>query len=267
VQKLLGDREVQGCISQQHERPILIEHLHIPDTFNWSGPIGQFLFWRHCMGLLWTHVNVPFFTTEWLVETPATTARTRQAAVGPYDNLPDMADATPEEMNILKAFTALYSRLHVPSYKIRPLATAITKWASTTILQLANSRKHLCKIRWNGLLLGHNDLPDVVSATSSESDDSSDSSAPDTEESIDDTDSTSGSTNHSHYTTATDVTSASSSDVTHMSSNSDESDPDSDSDGDVALEDQAVVMHHANGAQHAIAIPIAAARIRRREPP
>jgi hypothetical protein len=267
VQKLLGDREVQGCISQQHEHPILIEHLHIPDTFNWSGPIGQFLFWRHCMGLLWTHVNVPFFTTEWLVETPATTARTRQAAVGPYDNLPDMADVTPEEMNILKAFTALYSRLHVPSYKIRPLATAITKWASTTILQLANSRKHLCKIRWNGLLLGHNDLPDVVSATSSESDDSSNSSAPDTEESIDDTDSTSGSTNHSHYTTATDVTSASSSDVTHMSSNSDESDPDSDSDGDVALEDQAVVMHHANGAQHAIAIPIAAARIRRREPP
>jgi hypothetical protein len=113
---------------------ILIEHLHIPDSFNcrWlqHGPIGRFLFWRHCMGLLWTHVNVPFFTTDWLTETPATTARTRQAAMGPYDNLPDMADTTPEEMNIHKAFTALYSRLHVPSYKIRPLATAVTKWAS-----------------------------------------------------------------------------------------------------------------------------------------
>jgi hypothetical protein len=136
--------------------------------------------------------------------------------VGPYDNLPDMAAVTPQEMNILKAFTALYSWLHVPSYKIRS---------------------------------------------------PSDSSAPDTEESDDDTDSTTESTNHSHYTTATDVTSASSSDVTHMSSDSDESDPDSDSDGDVALGDQAVGVHHANGAQHAIAIPIAAARIRRRKPP
>jgi hypothetical protein len=89
------------------------------------------------------------------------------------------------------------------------------------------------------------------------------------EEFNDDTDSTTGSTNHTRYTTATDVTSASSSDVTDMSSDSDESDPDSDSDGDVALGDQAVDVHHwhANGAQHAIAIPIAAARIRRREPP
>jgi hypothetical protein len=126
--------------------------------------------------------------------------------VGLYDNLPDMAVVTPQEMNIL-AFTALYSWLHVPSYKIRSLATAITKWASTTILQLANSRKHVYKIRWNGLLFGHNYLPDVVAATSSESDDSSNSSAPDTEEFDDDTDSTTESTNHSHYTTVTDVTS------------------------------------------------------------
>jgi hypothetical protein len=96
---------------------------------------------------------------------------------------------------------------------------------------------------------------------------SSDSTAPDTEESDDDTDSTTGSTNHSNYTTATDVTSASSSDVRHISRDSDGSDPDSDSDGDVALGVQAVDVHHANGVQQAIAIPIAAARIRRRKPP
>jgi hypothetical protein len=135
--------------------------------------------------------------------------------------------------------------------------------ASATILQLANSRRILCQARWNGLLLGHNDLPNVISATSSESDDSSDISASDTEESDGDTNSTAESTNNSHYTTATDVTGASSSDVTHLSSSSDESDPDSDDDD--APGGQAVGVHHAN--QNAYAIPIAAARIRRREPP
>jgi hypothetical protein len=40
---------------------------------------------------------------------------------------------------------------------------------------------------WNGLLLGHNDRPDAISATNSESDDSSDISASETEESDGDT--------------------------------------------------------------------------------
>ena len=65
--------------------------------------------------------------------------------------------------------------------------------------------------------------------------------------------------------TTTDEASASSSDVTHMSSDSEVSDPDSD--GDLVLGGPVADVHHANGVQNANAIPIAAARIRRREPP
>jgi hypothetical protein len=66
------------------------EDLRLPETWNWNTVVGEFVYWRHCIGLLWTNENIPWNAAEWLEEGDANGPQTRNVTAGPYTNVPSM---------------------------------------------------------------------------------------------------------------------------------------------------------------------------------